>query len=201
MSTPTGAIEIGGNAYLFASPDPGMRYCFIVAHGSTPDTSSYRFNVPAGKAVLFQTEAGFSNRMEYGPVRAYRELIRQGRVALPATNRYEGGSCPDYILGKAVGYHWRDTGVQAEQSYSNILNAVRSDPTAIEPFWVPHFVTVRNRTSLFEDKNIWLSKLIELILKWDGQISIFICGNCRNQEEMTPYLIGTAGRQAYPAKG
>ena len=45
--------------------------------------------------------------------------------------------------------------------------------------WLPHYVSIRNRTAWGEDKNIYLSKLIKRIQNYNQAIVEFYCANCR----------------------
>ena len=45
--------------------------------------------------------------------------------------------------------------------------------------WLPHYVSIRNRTAWGEDKNINLSKLIKQIQNYNQAIVEFYCANCR----------------------
>ena len=45
--------------------------------------------------------------------------------------------------------------------------------------WLPHYVSIRNRTAWGEDKNINLSKLIKRIQNYNQAIVEFYCANCR----------------------
>ena len=46
--------------------------------------------------------------------------------------------------------------------------------------WLPHYVSVRHRTSVLKSKNIFLSKLIALVRAHDGNIVNFYCAHCRD---------------------
>ena len=65
--------------------------------------------------------------------------------------------------------------------------------------WLPHYVSLRNRTSWFRDTNIWLSKLIQEVRAVNPAIANFYCAHCRGflgAKEETKYL-KTVGGQAY----
>src|SRR5690242_14819132 len=121
MQLPEGTIAVGQHAYLFVSPAEGMQDCMILAHGGAIDLSR-RFDVPSDMEVIFYTDAGRSITMGRGPLKYYEG--KTGNLQMPAANlRYNSGRpCPDYVLGKSVGTHWK---VEAERStYTDIRRSI-----------------------------------------------------------------------------
>ncbi len=185
MDVPAGTVLIGNNAYMFPSPaGAGVTDCFILGHGGTPHAKDYQFTVPAGCTVNFLGEATKAYVMPGGgPVEGFRVMSGSNGGAAPAIdvrNRFAAGAvCRDYILAKAVGTHYK--AAPAEGTYIAInatLNGLVGAPHAGMQ-WLPHYVTIRNRTSIFRDTNIWLSKLIDLIRAANPAIVNFYCAHCR----------------------
>jgi hypothetical protein len=183
MELPAGTVEIGANAYLFPSPaGAGVTDCFIIAHGGTTYARDARFKVPAGCTVNFFTGAGSSFKMDQGPIEGFRVMAGRNQGGPPPiqrTNQFtEGASCRDYILAKAVGKHYEaDPDGNTYIGINRGLNELAGPHAGLQ--WLPHYISIRNRTSWFRDTNIWLSKLIEQIRAYDSTIVNFYCSHCR----------------------
>lgn len=218
MATPNGAVEVGSNAYLFKSPASEMKDCFIVAHGGQIDLTQ-KFDVPQGQEVVFLASHGQKVKGD-GPLGLYNMWAKRSVSpiendnqvrALDAVQRYaHGRPCPDYILAKAMGEHWEDpanrgTYDQVLQNYTGTylkMGKVLLYP-CVRPGggrnWVPHFVTIRNRTSIFHSKNIWLSAVIAelnaVAAKQGLVFERFYCGHCRDDDSSRANALRrTAGR-------
>jgi hypothetical protein len=181
---PANTLEIGANAYLLESPLAGTTDCFVMAHGGSVDNSQ-KFDLPAGVSVKFFVRAGVSNQAPAGPlgfIRTQMDRHNAGQEVGSADRAFTYvGSCPDYILQKAFDTHWKVAGVRAK--YVDIRNEM--DGRAVPGHganWIPHIVTVRNRTSIFRDKNVWLSTLVKEILKAKPAVTTIYCGNCRDDD-------------------
>lgn len=214
MATPDRAVEVGSNAYLFRSPAWDMTDCFIMAHGGQIDLSQ-RFDVPEHQEIVFFAQQGYALKGP-GPLGLYNQWatrqvspIQDNQV--PTAHRYvHGRPCPDYILSKAMGTHWDDPATRA--SYDEVLRNYTGTflmmgqkklypcvAPGFGPNWVPHFVTVRNRRSIFHSKNIWLSALIadlNALAEEKGWVfERFYCAHCRvDKSPDAARLRPTAGR-------
>jgi hypothetical protein len=184
MQVPAGTVLIGDNAYLFRSPaGAGVTDCFIIGHGATVETGERRFTVPAGCRVNFFAESMKSLKLQAGPIEGFKAISGQNQGAAPridpANAFAAGASIRDYILGKAVGSHYK--AAPEDDSYLKINQALNdlAERRHLGLQWLPHYVSIRNRTSWFCDTNIWLSKLIEQIRAYDGTIVNFYCAHCR----------------------
>ena len=183
MDVPAGTVLIGDNAYLFPSPaGRGVTDCFIIAHGGTPQSKDYRFNVPAGCTVNFFTGGGNAMKMDHGPIQGFKVISALNQGAAPAIergNRFAGGAlCRDYILMKSVGSHYE--AAPDENTYVGINQALNELAGAHAGLhWLPHYISIRNRTSWFCDTNIWLSKLIQQVRSVEPRIVNFYCAHCR----------------------
>jgi hypothetical protein len=183
MPLPANAVEIGANAYLFPSPvAAGVTDCFIIAHGGTPASKEYRFTVPAGCTVNFFADFGNAHKLDQGPAQGFKVLAGRNQGAAPPIgprNRFTAGaSIRDFILAKAVGTHYEAEPEQhTYMAVSQVLNELAGDHAGLQ--WLPHYVSIRYRTSWFRDTNIWLSKVIEQIRARDPTIVNFYCSHCR----------------------
>jgi hypothetical protein len=68
-----------------------------------------------------------------------------------------------------------------EKSYlavSQTMNSMMGDHTSLQ--WIPHYISIRNRTSSLTNRSIYLSKLISDIRKYRSHISEFYCAHCRS---------------------
>ncbi len=68
-----------------------------------------------------------------------------------------------------------------EKSYlavSQTMNDINTNHTSLQ--WIPHYVSIRNRTSSLTNQFIYLSKLISDIRKTRSHISEFYCAHCRS---------------------
>jgi hypothetical protein len=184
MDVPAGTILLGDNAYLFRSPSTNVvTDCFIIAHGGTPAVKDTRFTVPAGCTVNFFTRPERTLQLGSGPIAGFTAMAgRHGGNPRPidAENRFAAGaSCRDYILAKAVGKHFK--AAPSENTYVGInaaLNALAGPHAGLQ--WMPHYISIRDRTSWFCDTNVWLSKVIELTRAYDARIVNFYCAHCRS---------------------
>ena len=201
MEVPAGTVLLGANAYLFQSPaGAGVTDCFIVGHGGTPHGKDYRFKVPAGCSVKFFATAGNAHVMNHGPVAGFRAIAGQNGGAAPpidARDQFAGGAdCRDYILGKAIGRHYKaEPDAHTYVGINSTLNALAGLHAGLQ--WLPHYVTVRHRTSWFRDTNIWLSRLIKLARAHNPAIVNFYCSHCRGyvRGDDEASLVKSAGAQ------
>jgi hypothetical protein len=206
MPLPANAVKLGDNAYLFPSPSVRpVTDCFIVGHGGTPNDPKIEdkhFTVPAGCTVNFFVGGERSNVMNKGPVDGFTVMAGENGGRAPNIargNSFEGGSnCRDYILAKAVGSHYEaDPGYNTYSRINQALNGLAGDHAGLQ--WLPHYVSIRNRTSWFCSTNVWLSRVIKEIRAHDATIVNFYSANCR------VYLVGddakkytkSAGSQAF----
>jgi hypothetical protein len=189
MDLPPEAVAIGDNAYLFPSPIIRRRIdqCFIVGHGGALAGNPAHFTVPAGCTLYFLVDAK-ENYLARGPVSGFKAISKDSNGAAPvikAENTFAGGSrCVDYVLEKAHGSHM-DRGLQLEtfqeKSYlaiSQTMNELIGDYTSLK--WIPHYVSIRNRTSSFTNQFVYMSKLISDIRKYRSHITEFYCAYCRS---------------------
>lgn len=203
MPLPANAVKLGDNAYLFPSPSQGVvTDCFIIGHGGTPYEDERRFDVPAGCTVNFMVAGGDANKMDRGPVNGFKVIAGGNGGQAPritAGNSLAGGaSCRDYILPKAVGSHWEaDPGNDDYNRINQALNDLAAPHAGLQ--WLPHYVSIRNRTSWFCDTNVWLSRVIKEIRGHDARIVNFYCANCRGylREKAESKYLKTVGKQAY----
>jgi len=203
MDLPAGTVEVGDNAYLFPSPaGMGVTDCFIVAHGGTPSIRERRFTVPAGCSVNFFIDHNQAHKMALGPIQGFKAISgrNQGRAPPIEPGRHfaAGVASRDYILSKAVGTHYKAEPDQ--NTYIGInraLNELQGAHAGLK--WLPHYISIRNRTSVFCDTNIWLSKLIQQVRAANPAIVNFYCSHCRGliDAKIEARCIGTAGGQAY----
>jgi hypothetical protein len=116
--------------------------------------------------------------MGSGPLGYY--LDRAADQAAPAHRYAAGRACPDYVLAKSLGSHWRVAADQA--TYAQVHQGIGA---AALPGgganWLPHLVSIRNRKLL--KQNIWLSTLIADIRKAKPNITRFFCAHCRDNDE------------------
>ena len=180
---PAGTIELGDNAYLFPSPVAASTEVFVMAHGGSIDITR-KFDVPGNVTVAFFVKG---NQANYGPGGPLGFITTQmdnkdlGRTIGEPDDRaytYTGRACPDYILSKAFGTHWKTVATRA--SYRDVRDEMDSRNPGNGPNWVPHIVTVRNRKALGTNQNIWLSALIAAIIKAMPNTTRIYCGNCRS---------------------
>jgi hypothetical protein len=202
MDRPAGTVKIGANAWLFPSPSAQpVTDCFIIAHGGTPQAAPTYFQVPAGCTVNFFANLGMANLMGSGPIQGFKVIAGQNQgnaPAIDAGNRFAAGSTPrDYILGKALGRHYKAEPMA--NTYIGVNRALNELAGALVGLqWLPHYVSVRYRTSIFRDTNIWLSKLISQIRAHDATIVNFYCAHCRTPVygDKEPAALKTVGSQA-----
>ncbi len=201
MQLPAGTERLGENAYLFPSPaGRAVADCFIIAHGGTPHSRDYRFRVPAGCSVKFFAAAGNAHQMPRGPTGGFRVIAGQNGGNPPNIDpRHQfaaGADCRDYILGKAVGSHYEaEPEAHTYVEINRVLNALGGPHAGMQ--WLPHYVTIRNRTSWFQHTNIWLSRLIGLIRAHNPAIANFYCSHCRGyvRGDSEAKLVRSAGPQ------
>ena len=202
---PANTIKLGSNAYLIESPNPDIGDCLVMAHGASVDRTR-KFTVPAGVTVRFFVDAGDKNTAHGGILPFIAQHIQDrgnGVVADEGAGRrtyVAEQPCPDYILSKALGRHFRDAGGQA--SYLQVRNALHGvQYPGNGANWIPHVVTVRNRTSPFLNQNIWLSTLIAAIRRAKPGVENIYCANCRSvAEDRANALTKTAGGTALHSK-
>ena len=203
MELPAGTVPLGQNAYLFPSPAGGVvTDCFIIAHGGTPHSKDYRFNVPAGCTVNFFASGGNAHKMDEGPIKGFKVISAQNQGGAPAIERgnriQAGASCRDYILAKAVGTHYEaEPDQNTYLGINQALNELAGAHAGLR--WLPHYISIRNRTSWFRDTHIWLSKLIELVRAHDPRIVNFYCSHCRGyiNGKSEAKNVAATGSQAY----
>ena len=210
MTLPAGAVKLGEKAYLFPSRSAAaVTDCFIVGHGGLPSNGrkgiDYKFTVPNGCTVNFLAKGGQSLSMS-GPVSGFT-VIAGGNGGNPPSidkgNSFASGKkCGDYIIAKALGTHAPTGGgtpeTMAEKNYAAVdlaLQQVAGPHAGLQ--WLPHYVSIRNRTSWIEDTNVFLSKLIELIRAHDATIVNFYCAHCR--DNLSDAELGQAPEAIRPA--
>lgn len=199
---PANTIDLGTQAYMIESPLNPMADCLVMAHGGSIDKTQ-KFTVPVGITVQFFVAAGSSNNAPNGPMGFIQDQIETKSAGRPigvgvGRRTYEPGSaCPDYILAKALGTHWKVVANRA--SYLEVRNMLHDpDNPGNGLNWIPHVVTVRNRTSIFRKQNVWLSSLINAIITAKPQITTIYCGNCRDDDEsQKKKFLKTVGRPSY----
>jgi Putative adhesin Stv domain len=211
MTLPAGTVPLGEKAYLFPSPSAqAVTDCFIIAHGGLPSIRrkgiSYNFKVPDGCTVYFMAKGGQPFKAS-GPVSGCRAIAGENGGQPPAVGsgntRKARSLCGDYILAKALGTHAPTGGTpetMAEKNYTAVnqtLNQLAGPHAGLQ--WLPHYVSVRNRTSWLEDTNIFLSRLIELVRAYDATIVNFYCAHCRDNlsDDKSVKYLKTAGPQSY----
>lgn len=195
---PSNTIALGDNAYMIESPDPAIADCLVMAHGGGVDKTR-KFTVPAGVTIQFFAQAGNANKAPDGIGQFIRKQMLDKSAGLPiaeGTGRrtYPAQSaCPDYILSKALGSHFKN--VNGRASYLQVRNLLHDNANPGNGInWIPHVVTVRHRTSIFLNKNIWLSTLVADILAAKPGITTIYCANCRvDAEERKKQLLKTVG--------
>lgn len=169
MSVPANSITLGENAYLLNSTHNEMFDCLVIAHGGILDDNR-QFKVPAEVTIVFFVEPN-----ETHEVAELEDLIKT-RQALVTTRYAAAALCPDYILSKALGMHFEGDSM----TYSEVRTLLDADTPGHRQNWLPHIVTVRNRTSIFKKQYIWLSTLINLIRAAKPNVTTIYCTNCRN---------------------
>ncbi len=183
-------IKLGGSVYLFKSPDPAATDCIIIAHGSS--YSGTTFKVPVNCLVQFAVDPGQPYRASDGPINSF--LSEQAPVF--STERYTGGNhCPDQLLQKALGKHWRETKHPcSEQYYQALQEAVDAGYKANN--WAPHLISIRNRKLHPHSAIVWLSEVVRLVQEYDPAINRFYSFACRTRltnEE----VVKKAGKRAF----
>jgi hypothetical protein len=150
----------------------------------------------------FFVGGGKANKMSEGPVNGFKVMVGQNGGQAPEIspgNSVGGGkNCRDYILAKAVGSHWKaDPGFDDYTRINQALNELVAQHTGLQ--WLPHYGSIRNRTSWFCNTNVWLSRVIKEIRDYKVTIVNFCCGNCRSYlyGEDAKKNVKSAGTQAF----
>lgn len=193
MQLPANTDSIGEHAYLIRSPDPGMTDCLIIAHGGS--VGDQEFTVPTGKTVRFFVPHAHAYSTSSGLAALKDAVSSHGRKGFfTGLTRTEGSSCRDYILGKGLGSHGPSSLVVTYQEIRDELDQMATTP-GTGTNWIPHVVTIRNRTNGLVHKHVWLSKLIDEILAVDGRITTFYSCNCRKKSSSPISLRMKAGNR------
>jgi len=117
MATPKGAVEIGGNFYLFKSKT-NHTDLIISAHGGfLSDNAGFR--VPEGVTIHFYVDHG--NVMQ-DP--GFHELSKNLSKAKSVQSVGPGKLCRDYYLSKYQGNHAGEDGKTELESYARIAQSI-----------------------------------------------------------------------------
>lgn len=187
MDLATNQKALGESLYLFESKGGASTECLILGHAGWVESLASLFRVPPLVQLSFRTHHTESNlsspmaeimrgrRDKNMTARSFVKQAKAARLLLDDQDKAEfagGELCKDYVLVKALGYHF-DPKKPKDWTYKQLESFMAAS------MWTPHVVSIRNRKARGTQKYVLLSEVITQVRAKYPQVTSFIFGGCR----------------------